>query len=227
MVSILSLLLLMLTMSPPLPCSPTSQNTLSIGSSLSVEDSDHLLISPQGKFSAGFYPVGKNAYCFAIWFTQPSCYRNSDCTLIWMANRDVPVNGRRSKLSLLKNGNLVLTDAGRSPVWIVTNTASLSSLQLSLYDTGNLVLHDLKGKISWQSFDSPTDTLLPEQNFTKNTQLVSSRSGWNLSTGFYKFYFDNDNVLRLLYDGPEISSVFLAGSWVFALGRAEVYVQQQ
>ncbi|KAJ9166287.1 hypothetical protein P3X46_021062 [Hevea brasiliensis] len=206
--SFFSLLVLFLTISPPHSCSPTSQNTLSIGFSLSVEDLDHLLISPKGKFSAGFYPVGNNAYCFAIWFTQPSCSRDRDCVLVWMANRDVPVNGRLSKLSLLKTGNLVLTDAGRSPVWSVTNTASLFSLRLELYDSGNLVLHDLNGIISWQSFDSPTDTLLPQQLFTRNTQLISSRSSWNFSTGFYKFYFDNDNVLRLLYDGPEISSVF-------------------
>ncbi|PKI77844.1 hypothetical protein CRG98_001808 [Punica granatum] len=60
----------------------------------------------------------------------------------------------------------------------------------------------------WQSFDHPTNTLLPEQKFTRFTELVSSRARGNISLGYYKFYFDNDNILRLLYSGPEISSVY-------------------
>ncbi|PKI06676.1 hypothetical protein CRG98_049616, partial [Punica granatum] len=60
----------------------------------------------------------------------------------------------------------------------------------------------------WQSFDHPTNTLLPEQKFTRFTKLVSSRSSGNISSGYYNFYFDNDNVLRLLYSGPEVSSVY-------------------
>ncbi|KAF2307135.1 hypothetical protein GH714_025023 [Hevea brasiliensis] len=84
-----------------------SDSSLKEGSYLSVKD---VLESPTGVFSAGFYPVGDNAYCFAIWFTEPSCSRD-DCTIVWMANRDFPVNGIRSKLWLQKTGNLVLTDA--------------------------------------------------------------------------------------------------------------------
>ncbi|KDP41678.1 hypothetical protein JCGZ_16085 [Jatropha curcas] len=208
MASLFSLLLLFLTISPPFSFSSASLNTLRKGSSLSVEDKDSFLISPDGTFSAGFYPVGKNAFCFAIWFNDPSCTGYGNCTLVWMANRDVPVNGKRSEFSLLKTGNLVLTDAGRSPPVWATDTTSLSLLSLNLQDNGNLVLNDTEGAIIWQSFDTPTDTLLPLQLFTKETRLVSSRSRSNFSTGFYKFYFDNDNVIRLLYDGPEISSVF-------------------
>ncbi|PKI45890.1 hypothetical protein CRG98_033689 [Punica granatum] len=60
----------------------------------------------------------------------------------------------------------------------------------------------------WQSFDHPTNTLLPEQKFTQFTELVSSRSGGNISSGHYKLFFDYDNVLQLLYSGPEISSLY-------------------
>ncbi|EEF52338.1 serine-threonine protein kinase, plant-type, putative [Ricinus communis] len=208
MSSLFPLVVLFLIVSPPFSCSSTSQNTLSKGSSLSVENPDDVLISPKGKFTAGFYRVGHNAYCFAIWFSKPSCPRNN-CTVVWMANRDEPVNGKRSRLSLLKTGNLILTDAsgrGRLPVW-ATGTASDASLQLELDDYGNLFLHHMMHCI-WQSFKSPTDTLLPQQPFTRDTQLVSSTGRSNFSTGFYKFYFDNDNVLHLLFNGPEISSVF-------------------
>ncbi|KAB1220324.1 putative receptor protein kinase ZmPK1 [Morella rubra] len=183
----------------------SSFNTLSQGSSLSTEKPEAVLTSPNGVFSAGFYPVGENAYCFAVWFTQQT--RSHHLTVIWTANRDQPVNGRLSKLSLLETGDLILTDAGQFTVW-ATSTLSRSSAQLNLYNTGNLVLRTLEGENLWESFDFPTDTLLPQQFLTRNTKLVSSRSQSNYSSGFYKLLFDYDNILRLVYDSPNFSSIY-------------------
>ncbi|XVF36352.1 hypothetical protein REPUB_Repub19eG0051200 [Reevesia pubescens] len=132
-----------------------------------------------------------------------------------MANRDHPVNGRRAKLSLLRSGNLILTDAAQFNVWH-TGTASSSSVLLQLNDYGNLILSNRKGIILWQSFDFPTDTLIPLQLLTRHTTLVSRRRKGNYSSGFYKFFFDDDNVLRLLFDGPEISSVYWPAPWLLS-----------
>ncbi|KAF8024656.1 hypothetical protein BT93_F1740 [Corymbia citriodora subsp. variegata] len=194
--------LLLLCFSVVLPFSLTSSVRLTLreGSSLSVDKPGDTLASEDGAFTAGFYPVGDNAYCFTIWFSKPSCSIH-DCTVVWMANRDQPVNGRSSKLSLRKNGDLALIDADRTVVWN-TSTGSSSSCcnSLTLRDKQNIVL--------WQSFNSPTNTLLPLQKLTRNTQLVSSRSKSNFSSGYYRLYFDDDNLLRLLFDGPNIASVF-------------------
>lgn len=133
---------------------------------LSVEnpEDDVIVSSPKGTFTAGFSPVGENAYCFAIWFSTQATTK----TVVWMANRDQPVNGKRSTLSLLKTGNLVLTDAGQFDVWS-TNTLSSKTLELHLFDTGNLVLREQSNQsaVLWQSFGFPTDTLLPGQIFTR------------------------------------------------------------
>ncbi|KAF2290785.1 hypothetical protein GH714_015455 [Hevea brasiliensis] len=126
---------------------------------------------------------------------------------VWMANRDQPVNGKRSALSLLKSGNLILTDAGRITVW-ATDTVSESSVHLQLQESGNLVLNNSEGDILWQSFDFPTNTLLLLQPLSKDKQLVSSRSQTNYSSGFYKLLFDNDNVLHLLFASPSITSLY-------------------
>ncbi|KAM3758154.1 hypothetical protein ACB098_01G021300 [Castanea mollissima] len=188
---------------------PFSSSTFSKGSSLVSERPTYVLTSPDNVFSAGFYSVGENAFCFAIWFSNSS-------TVVWVANRDQPVNGKRSKLSLLKNGNLILTDAGKFTVW-ATNTFSLSSVvQLSLYNTGNLVLYNRESVILWQSFDFPTNTLLPQQLLTRNTKLVSSRSQTNHSSGFYELFFDNNNVLSLLFNGPEVSSIYWPEPWLLS-----------
>ncbi|XP_057974186.1 putative receptor protein kinase ZmPK1 [Malania oleifera] len=200
-VSTILLLSLFLVYPSSSSASSTNSSTLTQGSSLSVDKLDHVLLSPNGVFTAGFYSVGNNAFCFAIWYTK------SAKTSVWMANRDYPVNGRRSKLSLSKKGNLILSDADRRTVW-TTGTFSASSVLLNLTDRGNLVVSTSSKVILWQSFDRPTDTLLPGQSLTKDTALVSARSQKNHSSGFYKFYFDNDNVIRLLFDGPEYSSVY-------------------
>ncbi|ONI33511.1 hypothetical protein PRUPE_1G429700 [Prunus persica] len=197
------------------PSSSTSDSlSLSRGSSLSVEKPEDVLVSADGVFTAGFHQVGNNSFCFAIWFTEPSSsdhYQNR--TIVWMANRDQPVNGKRSKLSLLKTGNLILTDAGQSNVW-ATTTTSLSPVHLTLQNSGNLVLQKSDHFVLWQSFEFPTDTLLPHQPLTRNTILVSMRSQSNFSSGFYKLFFDNDNLLRLLYDGLQTSSVYWFEPWL-------------
>ncbi|KAG5550300.1 hypothetical protein RHGRI_015306 [Rhododendron griersonianum] len=72
----------------------------------------------------------------------------------------------------------------------------------------NLVLKDPSGKILWQSFDFPTDTLLPYQTFTKSKKLISSLRNGTYASGYFNLYFDSDNVLRLVYDGPDISSLY-------------------
>lgn len=194
-----------------------SNNLLREGFSLSVEKPTDVLTSPRGDYSAGFFQVGHNAYCFAIWFTEAEPSQSQNLMPIWMANRDYPVNGRRSKLSLQKSGNLVLTDAGPSTVWS-SDTASNSESWLQLLDSGNLVLITQNGDVLWESFASPTDTLVPGQTLTRNTKLVSSRSPTNYSSGFYVLFYDNDNVLRLLYDGPEISSIYWPDPWLLPDG---------
>ncbi|KAF8006314.1 hypothetical protein BT93_K0570 [Corymbia citriodora subsp. variegata] len=173
------------------------------GSSLSVEkhDSD-TLTSPDKTFTCGFYGLGGNAYWFSIWFTH-----SLDRAVVWTANRDKPVNGRGSKVTLLGTGALVMTDAGGYVVW-ETPATSTDAPWLELLNSGNLVLTGPDRRIIWQSFDYPTDTLLPSQLLTKSKKLVSSLKRGAFYSGYFNLYFDNDNVLRMMYDGPDISSLY-------------------
>ncbi|KAK7410067.1 hypothetical protein VNO78_00553 [Psophocarpus tetragonolobus] len=214
----LSFFLLSLVLSPQL--SSSAVNTMYQGSSISVEDAKHFMLSPNGIFSAGFYAVGQNAYSFAVWFSEPHG-QTQNPTVVWMANRDWPVNGKDSKFSLLQNRNLALNDADDSLVWS-SNTISLSTVAVRLFldNTGNLVLREISGAgvVLWQSFDFPTDTLLPLQVFKRHAKLVSSRSETNKSSGFYSLFFDYDNILRLLYDSPEVSGLYWPDPWLAPWG---------
>ncbi|GJN18116.1 hypothetical protein PR202_gb05243 [Eleusine coracana subsp. coracana] len=190
-----SLSVIILPLLTVLPCSyASSSSTISTGSTLLVEEyKQKFLTSPSADFSCGFYEVGGNAFSFSIWFTNAM-----EKTVAWSANPNAPVNGRGSKVSLNHNGNLVLTDVNGTITWD-SKTSFGKGTTVALLDTGNLVIKDSNGAILWESFSSPTDTLLPFQRLTKATRLVS---------GYYSLYFDNDNVLRLMYDGPEVSSIY-------------------
>ncbi|KAA8518954.1 hypothetical protein F0562_016272 [Nyssa sinensis] len=198
----LSILFFILLSSFFTPATSKIQNHLQRGSSLSVEDDSDLITSPNNTFTCGFYGVGSNAYWFAIWFTN-----SRERTVVWMANRDKPVNGKGSSISLRRDGAMVLTDVDGSNVW-ETNTTSTDVERAELLETGNLVLKNPDGNILWQSFDFPTDTLLPFQTFTKSKRLISALRDGSYVSGYYSLYFDSDNVLRLMYDGPEISSFY-------------------
>ncbi|KAE9447761.1 hypothetical protein C3L33_20341, partial [Rhododendron williamsianum] len=110
-----------------------NRNYLERGSSLSVEDEDDsaLITSPDSSFTCGFYRVGTNAYGFGIWFTN-----SSDRTIVWMANRDKPVNGQGSRISLRGDGAMVLTDVDGSVAW-ETNTSSTTAQTAELLSSGN------------------------------------------------------------------------------------------
>ncbi|XP_049374125.1 S-locus-specific glycoprotein S13-like [Solanum verrucosum] len=84
--------------------------------------------------------------------------------LVWSANRNHPVKVNAT-LQLGHDGNLVLTDSDGTLVWS-TNTTGKSVSGINLTEMGNLVLFDKRKRAIWQSFDHPTDCLLPGQNST-------------------------------------------------------------
>ncbi|KAJ8550995.1 hypothetical protein K7X08_000365 [Anisodus acutangulus] len=173
------------------------------GDSFSVKDDSDFITSPQKTFTCGFYPLGNtNAYYFGIWYTK-----SKEKTVVWNAKQDRPVNIQDSKLTLRKNGALVLTDVDDTIVW-QTNTTSFDIERAELLESGNLVLRNRQGDILWQSFDLPTDTLLPHQFFTKNHRLMPPLRKGGISPGYFSLYFDSDNVLRMIYDGPQVSSIY-------------------
>ncbi|CAA3018437.1 putative receptor protein kinase ZmPK1 [Olea europaea var. sylvestris] len=172
------------------------------GASISVEGNT-LITSPDNSFNCGFYALpGSNAYWFAIWFTN-----SKDKTVVWTANRDRPVSSRGSRVSIRGDGTMVLTDVDGSVKW-QTNTTSTDVVAAELLNTGNLVLKNLQGEILWQSFDVPTDTLLPSQRLTKNKRLTSLLRKGSFESGYFNLYFGADNVLTLISDSPETSSIY-------------------
>ncbi|PRQ54902.1 putative non-specific serine/threonine protein kinase [Rosa chinensis] len=83
-----------------------------------------------------------------------------DQTIVWVANRVQPVSDRFSSELRISDGNLVLFNESKTPIWSTeVSSSSASSIHVVLLDNGNLVLR--AGSLPlWQSFDQPTHAFL-------------------------------------------------------------------
>ncbi|BFG31916.1 hypothetical protein CerSpe_181900 [Prunus speciosa] len=59
----------------------------------------------------------------------------------------------------------------------------------------------------FKAYASHSTTKNASHSTTKNASPIRLAFE-NIGTGYYSFYFDNDNVLRLIYDGPDMTSVY-------------------
>uniref|UniRef100_A0A7N0UYR9 Receptor-like serine/threonine-protein kinase n=1 Tax=Kalanchoe fedtschenkoi TaxID=63787 RepID=A0A7N0UYR9_KALFE len=93
--------------------------------------------------------------------------RMSKNTVIWVANRELPVVRTPGKLALVEKGVLVISDSGNVTIWTSNSSKSGSnSLAAQLLNTGNFVVRDVNNGVDpdeflWQGFDYPCDTQIP------------------------------------------------------------------
>ncbi|WCJ25082.1 G-type lectin S-receptor-like serine/threonine-protein kinase At5g24080 [Euphorbia peplus] len=136
------------------------------------------------KFACGFFCNGTcDSYLFAIFIVKT--YSASGITspdidfpqLVWSANRNNPVR-INSTLELTSDGDFVLTDVDGTIAWS-TGTAGKSVAGVSLTGIGNLVLFDSNNTTVWQSFDHPSDALVPGQRLISGQKLVPNMSPTN------------------------------------------------
>nr|XP_028958840.1 G-type lectin S-receptor-like serine/threonine-protein kinase At1g11410 isoform X2 [Malus domestica] len=140
-----------------------------------VGDGD-FLVSKNGTFVLGFFSpkISTNRYV-GIW------YKFSEDMVVWVANRDNPINGSSGVLSIGFDGNLVLqanTSQGLVPLWSTNVSISLASndnIFAQILDSGSLVLAKQGSQdVFWQSTDHPTNILLSKMKIG-----LDRRSGIN------------------------------------------------
>ncbi|XP_009763890.1 G-type lectin S-receptor-like serine/threonine-protein kinase SD2-5 [Nicotiana tabacum] len=123
-----------------------------------------------------------------------------DSRLVWSANRNHPVKPNAT-LQLGQDGNLVLADSDGALVWS-TNTNGKSVSGLNLTETGNLVLFDNTNRTIWQSFEHPTDSMLPGQSLVSGQKLIASISATNQSQGLLSSTILNGSLVTYVDSDP-------------------------
>uniref|UniRef100_A0A1S3XE22 non-specific serine/threonine protein kinase n=2 Tax=Nicotiana TaxID=4085 RepID=A0A1S3XE22_TOBAC len=158
------------------------------GATLLASDPNSKWSSPNNTFTLSFLqldPTNQNAYFASI------SYNNIP---VWIAG-GTTVNGgavdSTAALRFLSNGDLQLTNGPSGTVVWSSRTANLGVSSASLDENGNFVLKNGTFLNIWSTFDNPTDTIVPAQNFTKDHVLTS---------GLYSFKLRNNGNLSLLWN---------------------------
>ncbi|PPS15825.1 hypothetical protein GOBAR_AA04747 [Gossypium barbadense] len=142
-----------------------------------IKDNDEVMVSSGNIFALGFFSPGSSSNRYVgIWY-----YQHPEKTVVWVANRENPINDTSGVFSIDRRGNLVLFQTNQTlPVWSTNiSLAGTSNCIAQVLDSGNLVLirNDTTKAVLWQSFDHPT-----------NNWLSFQKIGLNLRTGLNLIY---------------------------------------
>ncbi|KAL5555690.1 hypothetical protein UlMin_037926 [Ulmus minor] len=161
------------------------RSNITRGSSLTPAGNSSWL-SNSGLYAFGFYREGNGCSVGIFLAGIP------EKTVVWTANRDRPVVTSNASLLFTGEGKLVLQST-QDQYYIGDSLQPASSA--SMLDSGNFVLYDSRGSTIWQSFDNPTDTLLPTQRLSAGKELISSISEYDHSAGIFRLKMQEDGNL--------------------------------
>jgi hypothetical protein len=172
-------------------------DTLRPGQSLTTSLSDYIE-SAGGGFRLSFYSTENSTKHYVVIYMNIK-YRN----IVWVANREHPFPNSSAVLTVDPDGNLVISDGVL--LHMVTNTSGGNDSYARLLDTGNLILTNRASLIFWQSFDYPTETILP------GMKIKDARTGWSLKS--WKGYEDPaPGLFSLQYLGSRKELILMEGS---------------
>ncbi|KAK1257122.1 Receptor-like serine/threonine-protein kinase SD1-8 [Acorus gramineus] len=153
------------------------------------------IVSPNGTFELGFFrPGALNKLYIGIWY-----HNLPNRTYVWVANRDDPLvnDTGGGVLRIDRDGRLALLNRVGGVVWSPKGATNVTNPIARIQEDGNFVLtNSATGALAWQSFDYPTDTILPGMKYgwDLKTGLDRNMTSWrgpdDPSSGDYSFYMD-------------------------------------
>ncbi|CAA2969613.1 G-type lectin S-receptor-like serine threonine-kinase At4g27290 isoform X1 [Olea europaea subsp. europaea] len=177
------------------------------------------IVSSSGTFELGYFRTGNSTNRYVgMWYKTIAVI-----TVVWVANRKVPLTNTSGVLKVIEPGLLVLLDnANGSIIWSTNTSRRVKSPVVKLLDSGNLVVKDAndadQGNFLWESFNYPTDTILPGMKFGWNlitgleVYLSSWKSNDDPSSGDFTYHFDPTGYPQhVLRKGSAVQ--FKTGPW--------------
>ncbi|CAI9090990.1 OLC1v1025900C1 [Oldenlandia corymbosa var. corymbosa] len=149
-------------------------------------------------FKLGFFSPGKTTNRYVgIMFNVP------DAPVVWVANRDKPLNDSSGVLSISEEGNLVVLDGKNAILWSSNVSNPVANSTAQLLDDGNLVLiyNNSTGTSVWESFQNPTDTFLRTMKIgevaNRSIQITSWTSPSDPSIGNFSLGVNHRGIPEL------------------------------
>ncbi|KAK2967426.1 hypothetical protein RJ640_022358 [Escallonia rubra] len=165
----------------------TCMNTIT--STQFIQDPE-TIISTDNAFKLGFFtPFNSTKRYVGIMYNFPV---TSEPQVVWVANRDKPLNDLFGTLTILEDGNLAVLDGKKELLWSSNVSSPTTNSSARLLDTGDLVLEDeTSGRILWESFEHPSNSYLEKMklsthvNGDEKVMITSWRSPSDPSIGKY------------------------------------------
>ncbi|XP_074269999.1 G-type lectin S-receptor-like serine/threonine-protein kinase SD1-13 isoform X2 [Silene latifolia] len=125
------------------------------------------IVSSNGTFRLSFFspPNTTNRYVGIYYNKLPTM------KAVWVANRNNPLNDSSGSFQISKDGNLQVLNGQKHILWssnVINFQVATNMSKAQLLDSGNLVLFSSDNNIIWQSFDHPTNILLPHMSLVYN-----------------------------------------------------------
>ncbi|KAI5675222.1 hypothetical protein M9H77_06172 [Catharanthus roseus] len=180
-----------------LPFNTSAQNngTVSVGSTLTANETSRPWLSPSGDFAFGFWKLQeKDQFLLSIW------YAKIPDTVVWFNNTLDPVS-QGSTVDLDQTG-LVLRDPQGRLLWKTDLADDVDHGFMN--DTGNFIIKRNDNLNLWESFYFPADTILPMQDLLPGRSvLISRKSETNFTRGrFYLRFLENGNLVLTTKSNP-------------------------
>ncbi|CAN0898048.1 G-type lectin S-receptor-like serine/threonine-protein kinase CES101 [Linum grandiflorum] len=202
---------------------PSHQQSSTLMQGEGIGQGNRILMSENGMFVLQFNSVGdtllasmeqRNIY-LGIWYDTNADY---DLPPVWIANRNSPSNSQYAGFLTIdsKDGSLKILRYDDDHTYEIVIFAPGDAIynhnynsSLTLEDSGNLVLRRLNfdgsiKQILWQSFDHPTDTLVPGMKLGINHRnghiwsMTSSRTQVSAAIGSFTFGIDPNDTSQLM-----------------------------
>ncbi|KAL1834314.1 hypothetical protein ACET3Z_003965 [Daucus carota] len=178
-------------------CDDFSGVSVPLGFKFSGVDSSSSLVSENGVFALGFFEkIGSDSDGLLVGIRYNLGTKAANVP-IWTVGGGLRVS-LNSTFKLDLDGKLVLTnDLDGLVVWS-SNTSNLGIEKANLLNNGNLVLVDSKNRVVWESYNSPTSTLVPGQSlhFPQNLRAPSAKS----TVSYYSFVIRESGELALVWE---------------------------
>lgn len=201
--------------------------SLFLGSSIAVDtitpadsiNESHTIVSASQEFELGFFNDGQY---LGIWYKDLPVR-----TVVWVGNRESPViNSSSGVLKLGDDGRLnIVDDESGSIIWSSNSSRTAKNPVAQLLNTGNFVVKDAGDDDNdgdedyiWQSFDHPSDTLLPgmklgwNKKSGLNRHLTSWKTSDDPSPGDYTYSVDPRGLPQLVLRKGSTEQ-FRSGPW--------------
>ncbi|GAB4835116.1 hypothetical protein Ancab_000025 [Ancistrocladus abbreviatus] len=179
---------------------PISHFAVPLGFEISGFDASRNWVSQNGVFAFGFMDgrlreVDDTDGLF-VGIRYNLGYKEAN-VLVWTVGGGLRVS-ENSTFGLSADGRLVLFENPTGLIVWSSNTSNLGVHKASLLNSGNLVLLGSKDEVLWQSFDSPTNTLLPGQSlhFPQSLRAPSTKS----ISSYYSFVIRRSGELALVWE---------------------------